>query len=313
MTGPVQVRVPATSANLGPGFDTLGLALGVHDVVEVDADLSPASAGPSLDVYVEGVGADEVPKNEKNLVVRTVLESLRGLGFEPARLAVRCRNTIPHGGGMGSSAAAIVAGVLAARTLAGAEVTRESVVAEAARLEGHPDNVAPCVLGGFTIAWTAATGVAHAVRQDVHPSVQPVVCIPPVSVATSTARGLLPAAVAHGDAAYTAARAALLVEAVTRRPEYLFDATDERLHQVHRRSAMPDTWELLTALREQGLPAVVSGAGPSVLVLARGDEADVVPALARGWDVRALTVDAAGATIGHGPHDVPEDRPGAAH
>ncbi|WP_240759750.1 homoserine kinase [Phytoactinopolyspora endophytica] len=297
----VVVRAPATSANLGPGFDTFGLALSMHDVVEASAyfERDVASERAPLTLTVDGVGADDVPRDETHLVVRAMRRCFSELGAEPASLELSCRNVLPHGRGLGSSSAAIVAGVLAARGLAGQETTSGSaidgVLDLASRIEGHPDNVAPCLLGGFTIAWTGDDGVAHATRLNPHPEIVPVICIPSVALATTTARGLLPQAVPHTDAARNAGRAALLVEAVTRRPDLLVEATQDRLHQAYREPAMPESIALMSALRQRGLPAVVSGAGPSILVLARGDEVSRVRELASGWDVRAVPVDAVGA------------------
>lgn len=284
----VRVAVPATSANLGPGFDALGLALQWHDVVEVEV------RPDGLEVSVSGVGADDVPWDERHLVVRAVCATFEALGQPSPGLAVRCANSVPHGRGLGSSAAAIVAGVLAARSLAGADLDDEAVLALAARLEGHPDNVAACLLGGLTIAWTAG-GASRAVRLEVHPDVRTVVCVPDGQLATEAARGLLPDVVPHGDAARTAGRAALLVEALTRRPrpDLLLDATEDALHQQYRAAAMPATMALVEDLRARGLPAVLSGAGPAVLVLATGEQDVTVP---EPWRVHRLAVERRGAT-----------------
>jgi homoserine kinase len=194
---------------------------------------------------------------------------------QPAGLALRCVNRIPHGRGLGSSAAAIVAGLLAARALAGASERPEDVLPLASMLEGHPDNVAPCLFGGLTIAWVAADAAglpaARAVRLEPRPDVYPVAFIAPESVSTKVARGLLPATVPHADAARNAGRAALLVAALTARDVLLdgtaalLDATEDKLHQDYRAPAMPHSHELVTRLRSAGVPAVVSGAGPSVL------------------------------------------------
>ncbi|GAB7190426.1 homoserine kinase [Kineococcus sp. NUM-3379] len=303
----VDVTVPATSANLGPGFDSFGLALGLYDRLRVE--VVPAG----LDVVVEGEGAGSVPLTAEHLVVRTVLAELAAAGVAIPGLKVLCRNDIPHGRGLGSSAAAVVSGVAAARALlaaaglgdGSADVVRQRVLAEAARLEGHPDNAAPAVLGGFTVAWCTASGpcaqtpgAARAARLDVHPDVRPVLLVPAEELATSRARALLPPVVDHRDAAFTAGRAGLLVHALTAAPELLFEATDERLHQAQRAPAMPATAALLAALRQRGLPAVVSGAGPSVLVLARGPERAQVVEAARGWRRLDLDVDTSGVRWG---------------
>jgi homoserine kinase len=257
----VLVRVPATSANLGPGFDALGLALTLHDEIEVQI----AASGLNISVAGEGA-ADVADAGEKHLIVRALRAAFDDLGRgQPPGIVLRCRNRIPHGRGIGSSAAAIVAGVLAARALAGASVTPDDALPLANRLEGHPDNVAPCLYGALTVAWTPGAGVARAVRLEPLATVRPVAIIAPAPVSTEVARGLLPRSVPHDDAARNAGRAALLVAALTQRPEALLDATEDRLHQDYRASAMPATHDLVAGLRAAGVPAVVSGAGPSVL------------------------------------------------
>lgn len=291
--GPVRVRVPATSANLGPGFDALGLALALHD--ELTAEVAEAG----LSVEVEGAGADDVARDESHLVVRAMRRTFAELGIDAPGVRLHCRNTIPHSRGLGSSAAAIVGGMLLARGLVvhGAEQLPDgAALALAADLEGHPDNVAPCLLGGLTIAWLH-DGEARAVRRDVDPAVVPVALVPPFTASTALARGLLPTAVPHADAALTAGRAALLVAALTGTPQALFDATEDRLHQSYRASAMSEASQLVERLRGAGLPAVISGAGPTVLVLARGAaEAQATAEHAPdGWESHVLAVDATGA------------------
>jgi homoserine kinase len=268
--GPVLVRVPATSANLGPGFDALGLALDLHDEVEA------AVTASGLSIEVSGEGAAEVAHaGEKHLVLRAMRVAFDDLGVDqPPGLSLRCVNRIPHGRGLGSSAAAIVAGILAARALAGASVDPRDALLLASALEGHPDNVAPCLLGGLTIAWMAdSTATAHAVRLEPLGQIRPVAFIAPESVSTKVARGLLPASVPHAHAARNAGRAALLVAALTARPDALFDASEDLLHQNYRAPVMPATHDLVTRLRAAGVAAVVSGAGPSALAFLTGDGA----------------------------------------
>ncbi len=262
-----RVRVPATSANLGPGFDALGLALALYDDVEVRA---LGSAEVVVDVV--GEGAQDVPSGEDHLVVRALRHALDHVGAPQTGLHLTCRNRIPHGRGLGSSAGAVVAGLLAARALvAEPESLDDDVVLRlATELEGHPDNAAPALLGGATVAWCDdAGGAVHAVRLAVHPAVAPVVVVPGTRLATAHARGVLPATVPHADAAFQAGRAALLVEALGRRPDLLLPATEDRLHQGYRRPVMAESMALVDALRARGVAAVVSGAGPTVLVLAR--------------------------------------------
>ena len=257
---PVRVRTPATSANLGPGFDTLGLALALHD------DLSARVTGDSFTVSVTGEGAGDLPSDETHLVVRAMLATFDELGGRPPGVAVECVNRIPQARGLGSSSAAIVGGVQLARALVHEQIDDEAALRIAARLEGHPDNVAPCLLGGFTIAWTEGSG-SRAVRLDVAEGVRPTVFVPQERGLTAAARAALPGAVPHADAAFNTGRAALLVHALTRDPSLLFAATEDRLHQGYRAEGMPGTASLVAALRSVGVAAVVSGAGPTVLAL----------------------------------------------
>jgi homoserine kinase len=284
---PVRVRTPATSANLGPGFDALGLALTLYD------DLSARVTGDSWTVAVTGEGAGELPTDESHLVVRAMLATFDELGARPPGVAVECVNRIPQARGLGSSSAAIVGGVQLARALVREQVDDEAALRIAARLEGHPDNVAPCLLGGFTIAWTEASG-SRAVRLDVADGVQPTLFVPQERGLTATARAALPGAVPHADAAFNTGRAALLVHALTREPELLFAATEDRLHQAYRAVAMPGTASLVAALRSVGVAAVVSGAGPTVLALSPVP-ADFHPGTA--WRAESLGVDSGGALV----------------
>jgi homoserine kinase len=312
---PVTVRVPATSANLGPGFDSFGLALSLPDVVV--ARVAPAG----LTIEVSGAGAAAARAGEQHLVVRAMRTAFAHLGRQPAGLRLSCRNEIPQGFGLGSSAGAICAGLLAARALAGpdgrAALPDDTVLALATRLEGHPDNVAACLSGGLTIAWNPGPRVA---RLAPLPGIVPVLCVPAAPLPTVTARQVLPPQVPHADAAANSARAALLVAALTSQPALLLDATEDFLHQPYRAAAMPDTARLIAALRAAGVPAVVSGAGPSVLALTVASVPGVEPAEvaevaqvaqvaevvalaaadAADWKVLPLRVDLAGATASVG-------------
>jgi len=299
VTGPeeVTVAVPATSANLGPGFDALGLALELRDEVRVRV---AADDEPPMTVEVEGEGAATLPRDASHLVLRSTLAAFADLGMPAPRLALHCTNRIPHGRGLGSSAAAVVAGGLAARALAGAadDEGRTSALAVSTALEGHPDNAAAALLGGLTIAWADGAG-PRAVRVDPSPRLRATVLVPEVELATTTARGLLPATVPHADAAHAAGRSALLVEALTRRPDLLLPATEDRLHQAQRAPAMPATADLVSRLRADGLAAVVSGAGPSVLVLTdvEGSHRGRLGGSLPGWRVLPLRLARDGATL----------------
>lgn len=293
---PVHVRVPATSANLGSGFDALGLALSLWD----DVVARVADEGLCVDVTGEG---EVIARDETHLVVRAMRATFDRLGGQPAGLELTCVNRIPHGRGLGSSAAAIVAGVVAARALVvgGDEALPDaSALALAGGIEGHPDNVAACLLGGLTVAWTER-GTARAVRTHSAGVITPVVIVAPFEAFTAQTRGMLPEVVAHRDAAFAAGRSALLVAAFAGAAgeSTLFAATEDRLHQPYRAAAMPETAELATRLRAGGLAAVVSGAGPSVLVLAR-DEREVAAARSASppdWRCEVLSVAALGAHV----------------
>jgi homoserine kinase len=305
----VRVQVPATSANLGPGFDALGLALTLHD--EVEARIRPAG----LSIEITGEGADLAGAGEEHLVLRAMRAAFAVTGGQPPGIALRCLNRIPHGRGLGSSAAAIVAGVLAARALSGpgaGALPDRAVLALASQIEGHPDNVAACLAGGLTIAWMTPDGPRMIGLQPLA-SVTPVVCVAPAPVRTDVVRGLLPDLVPHLDAAANAGRSALLTAALTQPGtgrEVLLAATRDWLHQDYRASAMPGTHALVCRLRDAGLPAVVSGAGPSVLALLGGrdgpdylQDLDKLGSIARetgiSWLVSSLDVEQQGARVLH--------------
>jgi len=302
---PVRVLVPATSANLGPGFDALGLALTLHD--EVEARILPAG----LSIEIAGAGEDLAGAGEEHLVLRAMRVAFAVTGEQPPGLGLRCVNRIPHGRGLGSSAAAVVAGLLAARALSNPDkLPDERLLPLASELEGHPDNVAACLGGGLTIAWTAPDG-PHMVRLEPLASVTPVLCVAPAPVRTDVARGLLPELIPHRDAAANAGRSALLVAALTQPGagrDVLLAATQDWLHQDFRASAMPQTHALVRSLRAAGLPAVVSGAGPSVLTFlgARGGPdyrhdldslGSIVKETGIAWHISSLDVERQGARV----------------
>ncbi len=255
-SGPVTVRVPATSANLGPGFDSVGLALTLYDTVL-------ASVTPSgVEAAVTGAGAGQVGRGEDHLVIQAMRAAFDVIGAQPPGLAISCRNEVPQGFGLGSSAAAIVSGLIAAKALAGDEgaaaLPANALLRLAAELEGHPDNVAACLQGGLTISWLGSNGPEVA-RLTPLPQLAPVLCVPAVPLPTLAARQALPDLVPHADAAANSAAAALLVVALTSRPDLLMAGTRDYLHQSYRTAAMPATAGLVTRLREAGIAAVVSG------------------------------------------------------
>jgi homoserine kinase len=211
---------------------------------------------------------------------------------QPPGLRLRCVNRIPHGSGLGSSAAAIVAGVELARALTpeGSQLSEAAALDLASSMEGHPDNVAACLLGGMTVAWTEDDG-AHATKVE-PAAVYPVVFSTDIHSATDAARAVLPAQVPHGDAAFNLSRAGLLVLAMTGRPGLLLPATQDRLHQSQRRASMPASFDLMMRLRAAGIPAVISGAGSSVLALTVSDDQAerAVDSTPPGWTGRRMLI-----------------------
>ncbi|UDY24718.1 homoserine kinase [Nocardioides sp. Kera G14] len=295
VAGPVTVTVPATSANLGPGYDTLGLALEWRDT------LTASVIASGLEVSVEGSGSDTVPLDETHLVIQSMYAAFDALGGRPHGLRLSCVNVIPHARGLGSSSAAIVGGLALARALVvdgSARLDDVALFELAASIEGHPDNVAPAVFGGLTISGHEGE-TFHSVNAPVAEAVGVVVFIPPTGVETKVARGLLPVDVPHAEAAQNSGNAALLVTALAGQPQHLHRATKDFLHQEYRRPAMPTSLAFVDELRADGVPAVVSGAGPTVLAFVTSPEdADVL--LARcpsGWVARSLQVASAGVLL----------------
>ncbi|MDT5009742.1 MAG: homoserine kinase [Mycobacterium sp.] len=286
--------VSASAANLGPGFDSVGLALGLDDEIVV------ATIESGLRVEVEGEGAGQVPLGPEHLVVRAIERGLSAAGAMAPGLAVRCRNDIPHSRGLGSSAAAVVGGLGAANGLlaqAGCTpLTTEELVQVSSEFEGHPDNASAAVLGGAVVSWTVGVGdhsVYSAVPLQMHPDIRIVSAIPEERSLTAATRVLLPAHVRHEDARFNLSRAALLVVALTQRPDLLLDATDDVLHQPQRAQAMPTSAEYLRILRRYDIAAALSGAGPAVIALTtRADlPAEILEfGAAHGFTVRDMSV-----------------------
>lgn len=259
----VRVTVPASAGNLGPGFDALGMALGVVDTIEVEL-----LASNEIEIEVTGEGEGRVPLDGSHLFVRTLGEALDLVGAPHAGVRIVAHNAIPHGQGLGSSAATVVAALTAARAMIAdpAALSPEVALGIATRIEGHPDNAAPAIYGGAVACWIDASG-AHATPLTIADGIETAVLIPHGVVPTSEARAALPALVPHRDAAFNVSRAALLVHALAGHPELLLAATEDRLHQTYRAEHMPAAVAMITSLRERGLAAVVSGAGPAVLVI----------------------------------------------
>ncbi|WP_197377668.1 homoserine kinase [Mycolicibacterium baixiangningiae] len=260
--------VAASSANLGPGFDSLGLALSLYDEIFVE------TVDSGLTVTVEGEGAGQVPLDSSHLVVRAIEAGLRATGCTAPGLVVRCRNDIPHSRGLGSSAAAVVGGLAVANGIAAqidsATLTVEQLIQLSSAFEGHPDNAAAAVLGGAVVTWTDGVGEQAryaAAPLRLHPDIHLFPAVPQQRSSTAETRVLLPEQVSHTDARFNLSRAALLVVALTERPDLLMAATEDVLHQPQRAAAMPASAEFLRVLRGCGVAAVLSGAGPAVIAL----------------------------------------------
>jgi homoserine kinase len=295
-----QVSVPASSANIGPGFDSLAIALDLRDHYAAQI-LDDAI----FDVDVTGEGADDVKKDKNHLVIKAMMKGFEFMGAKPRGIALRALNNTPHGRGLGSSSSAIIGGLVLSRSLVlGGEemLTDDHIIALATELEGHPDNVAAAYFGGATIAWMDSTlsdsATARAVKIHVDEKIKAIVFVPENHLATSKARKLLPETIPHAEAVLNTSHAALLVQALSHRPDLLFTATEDHLHQEYRAEAMPKSAALLKKLRAAGVAATISGAGPSVLVLHTGTEQDaddIIHAAGSGFTAKKLAISQAGA------------------
>lgn len=269
MPAAVKVRVPATVANLGPGFDALGIAVRMY----LEIDIEPRR--DSIDIMVEGEGAEQLPADDTNLVIRSMNVFFDHVGRRPPGFAVRVKNPIPLASGLGSSSAAIVGGLFAARAVTGRTVPQIEMVQLATGIEGHPDNVLPALLGGLVVCYRSDEDELRYLRLDPSERLVPIIAVPREGFPTQEARQALPSDVAFADAQFTASRAALLVAGITSGSgaDVLRDAMNDRLHEPHRLKLMPETAAVHAELREAGLPVALAGAGPSLLVVVPRPEA----------------------------------------
>lgn len=261
------VTVPASSANLGPGFDTLGIALSLYDTVEVEVTNS------GLEIEIFGEGAEDLPRDGSHLVVKAIRSALNAADVSAPGLRVVCNNNIPQSRGLGSSASAAVAGVAAGNGLAGFPLTEQQVVQLSSAFEGHPDNAAASVLGNAVVSWTTVPVDGHslpeykAVTVDVHKDIKATALVPNFHASTQAVRRVLPSHVTHGDATFNVSRTAVQVVALQNYPELLWEGTRDRLHQPYRADVLPVTSEWVNRLRNRGFAAYLSGAGPTAMVL----------------------------------------------
>ena len=270
MPAAVKVRVPATVANLGPGFDALGAAVRMHLEIEIEPRRD------SIDIMVEGEGAEQLPQDETNLVIRSMNEFFDHVARRPPGFAVKIKNPIPLASGLGSSSAAVVGGLFAARALTGRTVPQSEMVSLATKIEGHPDNVMPALLGGLVVCYRGdLEGDLRYFRLEPSDRLVPIIAVPAKGFSTAEARKALPDDVSFADAQFTASRAALLVAAVTSGAgaDILADAMDDRLHEPHRLKLMPETAAVHMEIKDAGLPVSLAGAGPSLLIIVPRPEA----------------------------------------
>jgi len=267
MARKVSVSVPATSANLGPGYDAFGLALEIRDFVT-----ATFTDDDQISVNIVGQGAGELPTDGTHLIAKTIVDACKAFGTQVTGLQVECKNAIPQGRGLGSSAAAIVAGLVLASELTYARASEDELLQMANAIEGHPDNVAACLLGALTVAWLESDNKANSVSMNVHEDIFPVLGIPQTQLDTHKARGLIPETIPHVDAAFNVGRSALLVAAMIGNPDFLFEATQDKLHQPFRAAAYPESMELIGLLREVEIAACISGAGPTIIALTTSDQ-----------------------------------------
>ena len=265
----VTVRAPATTANLGPGFDSIGMALDMWNELTITRG--------DFSVSTEGEGADLVPQDTRNLIVTGVNAVFNHIGEPIPGLQYHCKNVIPFARGMGSSSAAIVSGLVAGSAISGANLSKEELTVLAADIEGHPDNVAPAIYGGCTVGVRNGTDKWIVDQVSVPEDLHAVLYVPEIHTNTHESRAVLPDMISRTDAVFNIGRAALLVNALsTGRLELLKYATDDRLHQPHRTQAFTAMPYLIEAALKGGAHgAFLSGAGPSVLALSTGREVTI--------------------------------------
>lgn len=297
----MRIRVPASSANLGPGFDALGLALSVY----LECTWTPASA---LKIEARGRDAELISLGEDNLIWATALRVAADLGETLPPIHLLIDNDIPLGKGLGSSAAALTAGVIIAEQLLGLNWKPPRILDEAARIEGHPDNVAACVLGSIVASAIDSGGVAHAVRLELSPRYDCAVVVPDFALATSKARSVLPATYSKADAIFNVQRSALLIAALITGTTSAFPtALEDRFHQPYRAPLVPGLEEILR-LRAPGLlGCCLSGAGPSVLVFYEKDAGEVADLARQIFQLHGRQAEVLPATIAPRGYEILED------
>lgn len=281
------VRVPATSANLGPGFDCLGVALGLYHELRVEEE-----EGEGVEIEAFGDGAEVVPRDESNRIYQGMACVFARTGYRPGRLYLQSRNEIPLARGLGSSAAAYAAGLAAGVVLSGGELDQREIIELGVAAEGHPDNIVPAVLGGFTVTAVGEAGLAYT-RLELPVGLRVVVAVPDFELSTAAARKVLPQEVSFSQAVANQARVGLLVAALaTGRLDLLRTAMEDGLHQPSRAELVPGMDEVMRAALDAGaLGAALSGAGPTMLACVE-DEGDAVgKAMELAWEKKGIAAE----------------------
>lgn len=283
MSTSVTVTVPATTANLGPGFDCLGLALTLYNRVTF------TDAAATFAIHISGEGADWLPTDESNLVWQAAQRLFEVVGKWPSGTHIEMENGIPAGSGLGSSAAAVVAGLVAANTLVGGGLSRHELLELATEIEGHPDNVAPALFGGLTLINQTESGL-HLECIPV-PTLTSVIVLPDFTLPTAQARAALPAQITRQDAIFNIGRMGLLVRALqTGDHDKLRLAMEDRLHQPYRLPLVPGLVEAFAAAYSAGASGVaLSGAGPSLIAFAQQGHAQIASACQQAFSQAGLT------------------------
>ena len=308
----VSVKVPASSANLGPGFDCLGIALPIYNTITIEETVLPGT-GIEINLMSEEETIDEmvfdsIPRDENNIVYKAVEMLYNSIGQEPSELKINIQAQIPIARGLGSSSSIVVGGLLAANKLLGFPADEAALLAIATEVEGHPDNVAPAILGGFVLASQEDDGTLSYCKLHWPEEWDITVCIPNFELSTGIARSVLPKEVPMQDAIFNAKRLALLVNAVNTKDEKLMKiALKDRLHQPYREKLVPGMHEIMDAFKHEDgvLGCVLSGAGPSLLVISHKYDVDKIKSIVKDiWenqnikvDVRTLKVEEQGAVV----------------
>lgn len=296
----VTVKAPATTANLGPGFDTLGLALKLYNTVEIE------ETGEGLVVECEGVCSASIPRDETNIVYRAAEMVFGQVGYSPRGLRVRLVNEIPAARGLGSSAAAIVGGAVAANVLSGSRLGEREMLQICAGLEGHPDNAVPALVGGFVVTTVTSAGMVEYVKVPPSPSIRAVAAIPDFELKTADARRVLPSHFDFHDVVYNVGHAAFFVGAfITGNFSSLRFAMEDRLHQPYRESLIPGMRRVFDAAMSQGAQSVsISGSGPTLIAFVNSRDAEIGEAMKTAWasegigcEVKLLELDTRGVVV----------------